>query len=63
MLKLEKYNGLFYGCKKLRTIHKWLPLLRFKKGTNYDKILENCSLDNTEIKNAWKNNEPRDDIF
>ena len=62
MLKAEKADGLFYGCKKLRTVPKWLPLWRFKKGTNYDKILENCSLDNNEIKNAWKNNEQRDEI-
>ena len=60
MMKVEKYKGMFYGCKKLNQ-PKWLPLLKFKKGTNYDQILENSNL-NQELKNSWKNNEPKDEI-
>ena len=60
MRKVEKYKGMFYGCKKLNQ-PKWLPLLKFKKGTNYDQILENSNL-NQELKNSWKNNEPKDEI-
>ena len=52
-MKVEKYKGMFYGCKKLNQ-PKWLPLLKFKKGTNYDQILENSNL-NQELKNSWKN--------
>ena len=63
MMKVEKYKGMFYGCQnKKLTQPKWMPTLRFKKGTNYDKILENCILDNQGLKNAWKNNEPKDEI-
>ena len=63
MTKVEKYKGMFYGCQnKKLTQPKWMPNLRFKKGTNYDKILENCILDNQGLKNSWKNNEPKDEI-
>ena len=63
MMKVEKYKGMFYGCQnKKLTQPKWMPTLRFKKGTNYDKIVENSKLDNQDLKNAWKNNEPKDEI-
>jgi len=63
MMKVEKYKGMFYGCKNKKLAQpKWMPTLRFKKGTNYDKILENSKLDNQELKNSWKNNEPKDEI-
>ena len=63
MMKVEKYKGMFYGCQNKKLAQpKWMPTLRFKKGTNYDKILENSKLDNQDLKNSWKNNEPKDEI-
>jgi hypothetical protein len=61
MMKVDKNKGMFYGCNKLNQ-PKWMPTLRFKKGTNYDKIVENSKLDNQDLKNSWKNNEPKDEI-
>ena len=63
LIKVEKANGLFYGCRKLRTVPKWLPSWKFKRGTNYDKVLENCCFDNQQvIKYQWRENEPKDII-
>ena len=64
LIKVEKANGLFYGCRKLRTVPKWLPSWKFKRGTNYDKVLENCCFDNQQvIKYQWIENEPKDIIY
>ena len=61
--KVEKAKGLFSECTKLKVIPKNLNLWRFKKGTNYDEILEKCSLvDLGKLKNEWKRNEIQDII-
>ena len=59
MINVEKYKGMFYGCKKLKE-PKGIRTWKFKKGTKYEQIVENSSLDG--LKNTWKENEPKDSI-
>ena len=59
MINVKKYKGMFYGCKKLKE-PKGIRYWNFKKGTKYEQIVENSSLDG--LKNYWKDNEPKNTI-
>ena len=61
--KVERAKGIFSGCGKFKEVPKNLNLWSFKKGINYDEILEKCSLnDPGKLKEEWKSHEKQDII-